>query len=290
MPSEFARWKARVPLTEVVEIPEAVEVRWNETVRILGVVTGEGPRRAAIAVTAAALSVDARDAYWIFAGIAGVDPAYGSVGSAFWAEWVVHGDAGSMFDAREIPSGFNGTTILPADRDVPFGMPKPSKSEARGMIYELPLAKWAFELTRDVELEDDDALRTLRAGYEAPAAREPPSVRLGNAASSNLFWAGVYLTEWARDWNDYWLPERAKSAGFATTAMEDSAFLEALAVSPRANVSRALVLRTASDYSAPPPADTLVGWFYSTQHLAAAEPALEAAYAVGSKFIINTLV
>ncbi len=46
---------------------------------------------------------DLTKAYWLVAGIAGIDPADGSLGSAAWAEWVVDGDIGYEIDAREIP-------------------------------------------------------------------------------------------------------------------------------------------------------------------------------------------
>jgi purine nucleoside permease len=43
---------------------------------------------------------DLSKAYWLVAGIAGIDPADGSLGSAAWAEWVVDGDIGYEIDAR----------------------------------------------------------------------------------------------------------------------------------------------------------------------------------------------
>lgn len=66
--------------------------------------------------------------------------------------------------------------------------------------------------------------------------------------------------------------------------MEDTSIacaLDTLTKAGRANASRLLVLRTASDYSMPPPEQDLVEWFYSDGHYAM-EQALEAAFAVGS--------
>lgn len=286
MASELERWIERLPLPSTLSFPGgSSELRWSEELGILGVATGEGSRRASVSITALGYDnrFDLRLSYWMFAGIAGVDPQYGSIGSAFWARAVVHADSGNMFDSREIPDTFDGTTILPSNRDKPFGLPTPSPSERVDMAYDLSrLAEFAYNLTKDVVLEDSDKLRAVRAQYSGPASL-PPVVRMGNAASSDLFWAGEYMTQWARDWDAYWNPHGKDK--FATTAMEDSALalaLNCLSSAGRANASRLLVLRTASDYSAQPPSVDLVEWFYAPDRHFAMDPSLEAAYVVGS--------
>lgn len=295
MVSEMERWVDRLPLGDELAFEAGASrqtLKWNASLRVLGLVTGEGLRRASISVTALGNDdrFDVSESYWIFAGIAGVAPAVGSIGSAFWAQAVVHGDAGYMFDAREIPASFNGTTIVPSDRSEPFGSPAPSDEEADGMVYDISrLANYAYSLTRDINLTDTPALVVSRAGYVGPAA-EPPSVALGNTGSGNLFWAGDYMTEWATRWHDYWLQGRGVGQ-FATTAMEDTAVLEALVALTRvslANASRTLILRTASDYSAAPPGVDLVDWFYSGRHYAS-DAAFEAAYVVGAPVIVDLL-
>jgi len=47
---------------------------------------------------------DLSKAYWLVAGIAGVNPNEASIGSATWAEWVIDSDLGFEVDAREIPA------------------------------------------------------------------------------------------------------------------------------------------------------------------------------------------
>jgi purine nucleoside permease len=59
---------------------------------VLGIVTGEGAERGAASIVALGSDprFDLRRAYWVVAGIAGVDPNAASVGSAAWANWVVN--------------------------------------------------------------------------------------------------------------------------------------------------------------------------------------------------------
>ena len=55
--------------------------------------------------------------------------------------------------------------------------------------------------------------RGARASYDAqatPAAREPPSITLGDSQTSNWFWAGDMLTEWARNWTAYYSGGRGR--------------------------------------------------------------------------------
>ncbi|MFK5047655.1 hypothetical protein ACI4CD_28520, partial [Klebsiella pneumoniae] len=74
--------------------------------QVLGIVTGMGSIRSATATLALGLDTrfDLRKAYWLVAGIAGVDPAAASVGSTAWARHVVDGDLAHEIDPREIPA------------------------------------------------------------------------------------------------------------------------------------------------------------------------------------------
>ncbi len=62
---------------------------------------------------------DLREAYWLVAGIAGVDPADASLGSAAWAEWVVDGDLAHEIDPREMPKEWT-TGFFPLDESDPY--------------------------------------------------------------------------------------------------------------------------------------------------------------------------
>src|ERR1700688_4166909 len=88
---------------------------------VLGVLTGVGTGRAASTIMALGLDprFDLTKAYWLVAGIAGIDPADASLGSAAWAEWVVDGDLAHEIDAREIPAGWK-TGYVPLRKSVPY--------------------------------------------------------------------------------------------------------------------------------------------------------------------------
>jgi purine nucleoside permease len=62
---------------------------------------------------------DVAHAYWLVAGIAGINPLRGSIGSAAWAEWVVDGDLAREIDSREIPADWK-TGYLPLRGSVPY--------------------------------------------------------------------------------------------------------------------------------------------------------------------------
>jgi hypothetical protein len=104
-PGEFQYWVERDHLDRIFPLPQAYhDLRMNRD-GVLGMVTGMGTARAAASVMAVGLDprFDLRHAYWLIAGIAGVDPADATLGSAAWATWIVDGDLAHEIDAREMP-------------------------------------------------------------------------------------------------------------------------------------------------------------------------------------------
>src|SRR5438270_3358645 len=105
-PGEFQYWVEREKLDRVLPFPAGNrDLRMNSR-GVLGVVTGVGTAKAASTIMALGLDprFDLTKAYWLVAGIAGVNPSAASIGSAAWAEWVVGGDLAHEIDAREIPA------------------------------------------------------------------------------------------------------------------------------------------------------------------------------------------
>ena len=79
---EFQNWVEHYPLSEVLAFPQGYHpLRYNANDHVLGIVTGVGKSQAAASIMALGLDprFDLRKAYWILAGIGGVDPNRASV-------------------------------------------------------------------------------------------------------------------------------------------------------------------------------------------------------------------
>src|SRR5712664_3307947 len=243
-PGEFQFWVERERLDRVFRFPQGNrDLRMNRQ-GVLSVLTGVGTAKAAAAIMALGLDprFDLTKAYWLVAGIAGIDPADGSLGSAVWAEWVVDGDLAHEIDAREIPSDWK-TGYIPLRKSRPYELPRRIPDEGESYHLNPALVEWAYRLTKDVALDDTEAMRKRREQYESPNARRPPFVLKGDTLSSMTFWHGKLLNEWANDWVNY---HTGGKGNYVTTAMEDTGTLQALTFlgqAGRVDRDRVLVLR-----------------------------------------------
>jgi purine nucleoside permease len=293
VPGEFQNWVEHYPLPEILPFPQGFRaLRYNSKDHVLGIVTGAGKSSAAASIMALGLDprFDLSKAYWVLAGIAGIDPNRASVGSAAWANYIVDGDLAYEIDAREIPSDWP-TGIVAYDRARPFERPAPPAISDNGILaYELNdgLVSWAYELTRGLVLPDDDKLKAARAGYpDLPNAQRPPFVLRGDTLTADRFWIGARMNDWAEKWVPHWTRDKGH---FTTSAEEDAAFLQALtflAHAGRADRARALDLRTGSDFSMPPKGTSSADFLRSeaTGNYAAYGEAIENAYRVGSPVV-----
>ncbi|HEX7632080.1 MAG TPA: purine nucleoside permease [Lacunisphaera sp.] len=295
-PGELQYWVEREKLDRSIPLPAAYHaVRANADGSVIAILTGVGNTNAAATVMALGLDprFDVSKSYWLVAGIAGVDPADASVGSAIWADYVVEGDLGHEIDAREIPADWP-TGYVPLRKKKPYELPLQPAAERENHCYQLnpTLLHWAYALTKDTPLGDSDALRTFRARYtNHPKAQQPPSVLIGSNLASSTYWHGKLLNAWANDWVKYYTEGRGN---YMTTAMEDAGTLRALTNltrAGRADVRRAMVLRTASNHDMQPPdltaAQSMAG--EKIGHYSGFIPSLEAAHAVGSR-VVHALV
>lgn len=252
MAGEFQHWVERYPLTETVKIPGIERPARLSKDGVLGVATGMfGRARGSMAALLLDPRFDFSKTYFLMAGIAGVDPKAGSIGSAAWSDWVVDADPLYEIDDREIAAGW------------PWGLyafhtrgpgEKGDGEGASGMAWRLDpgLVQWAYQLTRDTPLPDNPKLAAERAGFKSdPAAQKPPHVFVGSSLGTVRFWHGQRRTQWARDW------VRLQTDGGGDLAMtdgEDQAVLDTLALyakEGRVDLRRVLVLRTASNYAWP---------------------------------------
>jgi purine nucleoside permease len=291
---EFQEWVEKLPLAEILPFPQAYhDLRLNRSLSVLGIVTGEGPTRAAASIEALGNDprFDLTHAYFVLAGIAGVDPKAGSVGAAFWALHVVDGDLAHEIDAREIPPDWK-TGYVPLQRAHPYELPvPPAQSISGSSVYSLNagLVRWAYQQTSKLTLPDSDVLKSIRIRYAGfPAAQKPAQVAIGDTLAAGTFWLGARMNGWAEDWVSYWTKTQGR---FATTAEEDAGFMQSLTFLSqvhKVDLNRVLVLRTASNFDMPPPGETPAEMLAAEARpgsLSAFKQSVDAAYIVGSAVV-----
>jgi purine nucleoside permease len=287
-PGEFQAWANVLP--QKIAFPAgARNLRYDPAAHVLAISTGEGTGHAAASIMALGMDprFDLTHAYWLVAAIAGVNPNTGSAGSAAWIGDVVDMDFNYAIDPRETPAGWS-TGTLPYHRMQPYELPLPDTSNNLFPLNK-PLRDWAYALTRDVALPDSKALQDLRATYKGfPEAQKPPHVVSGDEVSGQSFWVGAMMNAQAEAWTRYWTGGRGN---FVMTAMEDTGVARSLAMLGKAGrvaPDRLLVLRTASDYSAPPPGQSAHAlMLFEMGNFPAYRASLEAAWRVGGKVVFE---
>ena len=292
-PGELQYWAERFPFPEILPFPQAYHpLRYNAEKQVLAMVTGVGSIRSAASVMALGMDprFDLTNAYWVVAGIAGVDPEDATGGSAVWAEWLVDGDLNHEIDAREIPDDWE-TGIFPIDQTEPYQQPVPEIDGGEVFHLNPQLVDWAYQLTKDIELEDTEELQQMRARFvNYPAAQEPPRVMKGDHVAAMTFWHGKKMNTWANQWVKYWTDGQGE---FVTSAMEDTGTAQSLHfldAAGKVDADRLLVLRTASNFSMPYEGlSAAQSMLNENEEYSAYVPSLEAAYRVGSE-VVNALV
>ena len=282
-PGEMQLWVEREKLDRKFPFPMGeYELRMNDKGMLI-VCTGGGITNAATSIMA--LGTDPRfdlsKAYWIIAGIAGGDPQDVSIGTAAWSRHVVDGDLLYEIDAREMPKDWPYGLL-------PLGAKKPN-DKADGWTVDTidfalnePLAEWAYGLTRDHPVKDRESIAAFRKQFAGYAnATKPPFVTMGESLASSKYWHGSHLNQWANDWVKL---QAGAKYNFMMTNMEDTGTLTALRRLSRTrlvDMQRVMVLRTASNFTMPPPGES-TAWSATAEYPENGLPALEAAYQVGN--------
>ncbi len=292
-PGEFQYWVEKLPLKDTLSFEYGFDrnLRYNKELGVLGMVAGIGNTQAGISVMA--LGADDRfdftNTYWLVAGIAGVDPADAPTGSAAWANFLVDGDLSHQIDAREIEKDWK-TGYIPLRRTTPYAQPVSKNNEGVIARLDSSLVQWAFNLTKDMELPDNEEIKGMREQYKGyAAATMKPHVLIGDQLAAATYWHGELLNEWANDWVNYWSEGQGN---FVTSAMEEMGVYHALDRLHKANKvdkNRLLVLRTASNFTMQHPGisayQSLSGEKLTGKGYSAYIPSLEAAYMVGSPVV-----
>jgi purine nucleoside permease len=253
---EAAPWLKALQPTEEIRVPglssdyPAVKCTADAVCQMS---TSMGHANAAASVMAVLYSglFDLHQTYFLIAGIAGIDPLRGTIGSAAWARYVVDTGIAHEIDARELPAGW---------QDGHFGVLTNSPDEVPKFDYgtelyrlDEALLQSALALSKSVALEDSQELREYRLHYPAAPANQAPTVIQCDTVSGDTWWAGRRLGEYARHWT------RLLTGGkgvYCTTQQEDNAVLAALtrgSQSGLVDLKRVADLRSGSDFDQPYP-------------------------------------
>ncbi|KVM82379.1 purine nucleoside permease [Burkholderia stagnalis] len=251
--------------------------------------TGMGHANAAASMAALVYSrqFDLRKTYFLITGIAGIDPAQGTLGSAAWARYLVDFGIQWELDAREIPagwkSGYLGINTKSENEKPPL--------DYRTEVFQLneALLQKALALSRDVTLHDSAEAAAYRAKYpDAPANQRPKVIQCDTLAGDTWF-SGTALGQRARDWTR--LVTDGKGV-YCTTQQEDNATFEVVkraAAAGLADTQRVAVLRSGSDFDRPPQGGSDVANLLDYQSQGGFVPALDNLYLAGSP-LVNAIV
>jgi purine nucleoside permease len=215
------------------------------------VTTGMGHSNAAASMTALVFSrtFDLSHTYFVVAGIGGIDPARGTLGSPTWARYLVDFGIQWEIDAREIPSGWT-TGYLGIDTASPAQKPA---LDYRTEVFQLneALLSAAYGLTRNVPLADSAQAQAARSRFAYGPANQPPTVLQCDTVSDDTWFSGTLLVQRARDWTKILTDGRGD---FCTAQQEDNATYEALkrgATARLLDLDRVAVLRAGSNFMRP---------------------------------------
>jgi purine nucleoside permease len=248
---EAAPWRAAEDFT--VQIPVAgLSAQYPQvscTASGLCLVTTDmGLANAASTITALVQSsaFDLRQTWFLIAGIGGVDPVDGTLGSAHWARYAIDGGLLHAVDPRQQPAGWSSNLLM-------LGAKAPGEKSAWKTgteVFQLDeaLLQKAYALSARVPLEDSDAAKAYRARYPQAAGHGAPSVSICDTLTSDTYWHGSDI---ARSMEAYVSLTTDGRGNYCTTQMEDNASLTALKRGADAGLlqfNRIALLRTASNF------------------------------------------
>jgi purine nucleoside permease len=196
------------------------------------------------------------ETYFLIAGIAGINPKYGTLGDVAFSKYAIQVALQYEFDAREIPDNFT-TGYFPQGSFAPDQYP--------GSIYGTEVFE-VNENLRDIAAslastglpfnDSTDAI-AYRANYAKnaggiyTAATKAPGIITCDVATSDVYYSGTLLGEAFE--NTTKLLTNG-SGTYCMTAQEDNATLEAMvrgAIMKLVDYSRIIIMRTASDFDRP---------------------------------------
>ena len=206
-------------------------------------ITGMGTANAAASVMALGLSevLDLSETFFLIAGVGGISPKRGTVGTAVWVNYVVSDNC------REVDSDKTSSN----QGFYKFQLEWRTSTE----VYEMDskFLKWCYKLTKNYPLKESGKFNSYIGKYESNfAARASAKVVIGDNLSCDSYWHGSKLCCWAETWVKKWTDNKGK---YFISDMEDTGIitsLKRLSVVNKLSFERIAILRTASNFVYPP--------------------------------------
>ncbi|PMS16995.1 purine nucleoside permease [Trinickia dabaoshanensis] len=264
--------------------PDYPDVHCNKQ-DICVMTTGMGHANAAASTMALTFSprFDLRHTYFLIAGIAGIDPAQGTIGSAAWSKYLVDFGIQWELDGREIPAGWN-TGYLGINTTNPNQKP-PLDYKTEVFQLNAKLTDAAYALSRNAVLTDSAQAQAARAKFSYAPANQPPAVIQCDTLAGDTWFSGTDIGQRARDWTKILTDGKGT---YCTTQQEDNATFEALtraANAHRVDLSRVADLRTGSDFDRPYAGQTSADNLLNYQAQGGFVPAVQNLFAAGNPLV-----
>ena len=217
----------------------------TENEEVCNLTIGEGEINAAASMMALVLSssFDFRRTYWMFAGIAGVSPKHGTVGSVALAKYAIQVGLQYEIDSRDLPESWP-SGYIPYGQQYPFLYPRVTYGTE---VFELNenLRDLAARIGSKAPIVDSDTPRQYRAQYgpDYPNAIKLPGVLSCDVATSDVYFSGKRLSEAFDNTASIWTNG---SGIYCMSAQEENATLEIMvrgAIEGLVDFARVLVMR-----------------------------------------------
>ncbi|KAI1135926.1 putative purine nucleoside permease [Hypoxylon sp. FL0543] len=234
-------------------------VHCNARGEVCQLTVGESEINAAVSMTALALSglFDLSKTYFLLAGIAGINPKLGTLGSVALSRFSVQVALQYEIDAREMPANFS-TGYFPYGTYAPNEYPSTIYGTEVMEVNE-NLRDAAATLAQRAKLADSAGAADYREKYRQDggvyaAATSGPSVIKCDTATADVYYSGTLLSEAFENTTELWTNQ--STITYCASAQEDSATLQALmraAAWGFVDFSRTILMRTGSDFDRAPP-------------------------------------
>ena len=242
-----------------------------------------GVQTCALPILALSPKFDLRQSYFLIAGIAGISPKHGTLGTTAWAHYLVEFGTQWEIDSRDAPkdwpTGYIGINTKGPNEKPPLDY----KTE----VFELnpKLQAKAFALSQKVELTESQESSAWRKHYPAAPANQPPQVTRCDTLAGNTWFSGTRLSERAEVWTRLLTDNQGE---YCTTQQEDNSTYEALLRASReglVDIQRLAVVRAGSDFDRPYPGYSEVDNLLKYADQGGFVPALENLYRTGNPLV-----